>query len=103
MYNKGYGKFTFTYCSYGAPKNMTSPCLDKMSKTSFVGMELTQNPQEMCKTKTKITAGLRHAPILHTPHFYGWGGGGGVILSPPPPTKIGLKGKYHEKGKFHIV
>ena len=47
MYNKGYGKFTFTYCSYGAPKNMTSPCLAKMSKTSFLGMELTPNHKEL--------------------------------------------------------
>ena len=51
MYHKGYGKFTFTYCSYGAPTNMRSPCLDKMSKTFFLGMELTQNHQETCKTK----------------------------------------------------
>ena len=77
MYKKGYGKFTFTYCSYGAPKNMTSPCFDKMSKTSFLGMELTPNHQEMYKTKFESTnnhCGPLAAPIFHTPHFY-----------PPPP------------------
>ena len=85
VYNKSYGKFTFTYCSYRHQKIWRHLALTKCPKFPSWTWNRPQIITKCVKlnfSRVKIAAGLRPAPFFHTPKFYWWGDN-----FTPPQTK----------------